>query len=522
LREALLRQEQAIRAGGVGFWDWDLTSNKVVYSSEWKRQIGYADDELSDSLEEWKNRVHPDDLEPASSFIKIQIEGSVTQYHLEYRFQHRSGSYLWILVRASIFRSGDGKAYRVLGSHIDITNRKRAEQALLHAKETAEAASRVKSEFLANMSHEIRTPLNGVMGMLQLLQRTPLNTGQHGYTEMALQSSRRLLRLLSDILDLAKVEAGKMALVIEPFDFREAIESVVQLLTPAAGEKKLDLRLNIDPVVPPIVCGDVSRLQQVLNNLIGNAIKFTETGHIDVGIRPVRTLNDFMHMLEFSIADTGIGMSPKLVNDLFNPFTQGEKSYTRNFQGAGLGLSISKQLVELMGGTIEAESKEGIGSTLIAQIPFKLGALASQAPPPEDGHPVPLSRRILLAEDDEMAKIVTLEYLKAAGQDVDVVSDGAQALKVLREKAFNLVLMDIQMPVLDGVGATQAIREGKAGDQNRKIPIVALTAYAMAGDKERFLHAGMDGYLAKPIEAAELIDVINHVLLKHAPANGMD
>ncbi|MBK5967338.1 MULTISPECIES: PAS domain-containing sensor histidine kinase [Thiorhodovibrio] len=512
IREALLRQEEAIRAGGVGIWDWDLATDKVSYSSEWKRQIGCGDDEVGDGLDEWRSRVHPDEVNATFDFIREQIEEGASKYKLEYRFQHKNGSYLWILVHASIIRAEDGRAYRVLGSHLDITERKMSEQTMLEAKELAEAANRAKSEFLANMSHEIRTPLNGLMGMLQLLKMTDQDSEQNEYTDQALQSSRRLLRLLSDILDLARVEAGKMNVVVEPFDLKDAINGVVQLFIPAAVEKQVDLRVNIDPDIPTTLCGDATRLQQVLSNLVGNAIKFTNAGHVALSAQTVPSEKADQHCLVFAVSDTGIGMPAEFLEHLFTPFTQAEESYQRTYQGAGLGLSISKRLVEMMGGDISVESEDGAGSTFKVWIPFKRVEPGGASLAAEAEQRALEGLRILVAEDDKASKIIVVKHLERAGHQVRSVDDGAEALAVLREQLFDLVLMDVQMPVLDGVAATTAIRQGQAGNQNKYIPVIAVTAYAMAGDEKKFLESGMDGYVAKPVEMEQLQAVVSQVL----------
>ncbi|MBU1249421.1 MAG: PAS domain S-box protein, partial [Proteobacteria bacterium] len=410
-------------------------------------------------------------------------------------------------VHAIPIKDDHGEVMSALEYVLDVTE-------LRQAIEYAEAANKAKSEFLANMSHEIRTPLNGLMGMLHLLQTTKQDSEQSEFTDIALQSSKRLLRLLSDILDLAKVEAGKTRISMAPFKLKEAIESVVHLFTPLAMEKQLDLIVDINPEMPSFLIGDAARLQQVIGNLLGNAIKFTNIGHVELQVHPLPQRKDHEYRVLFSVSDTGIGMPDVLVNKLFTPFTQVEESYRRRYQGAGLGLSISKRLVELMGGNISVESEEGVGSTLYFTIPFKISEQDSLAFPEEE-KPTELSGlNILLAEDDAISQTTTKWILQKSGHNMVVVEDGEQALSALKEQSFDIVLMDVQMPVLDGVEATTAIRQGKAGSNNKGIPIIAMTAYAMAGDKNKFLEAGMDGYVAKPVEMEELQKVMIHVLEK--------
>ena len=395
---------------------------------------------------------------------------------------------------------------------VDLTEVREAHNQLIEAKEAAEDANRAKSEFLANMSHEIRTPLNGLMGMLQLLKTTSQNTEQSEFTEHAIQSSRRLLRLLTDILDLSRVEAGKMNVVMEPFDFKDAIDDIVQLFLPAAIEKQLELRMYINPDIPSTLSCDVTRLQQVLSNLVGNAIKFTNVGHIELQAHPLPPREDDEYRVLFAVSDTGIGMSDELVKRLFTPFTQAEQSYKRSFQGAGLGLSISKRLAELMGGTMVIESEEGIGSTLYFCIPFKLVEGNATVLPAEEKQSELEGFKILIAEDDATSQLVATKLLEKVGHEVVAVDNGEQALIALKEQVFDFVLMDVQMPVVDGVEATHALRQGEAGSLNKDIPIIAMTAYTMAGDKDKFLEAGMNGYIAKPVDIKTLQSVLGEVM----------
>ncbi|MDK2956791.1 MAG: hypothetical protein PWQ57_2287 [Desulfovibrionales bacterium] len=381
---------------------------------------------------------------------------------------------------------------------------KQNEQVLRDAKDAAEAANRTKSEFLANMSHEIRTPLNGVIGMLQLAKTTDLNSEQTEYVETAIRSSKRLTRLLSDILDLARVEAGKLEISMESFDFNDAMESILQLFAPSAKEKQLDLLMRVNPGIPAVLQGDGARLQQVLSNLVGNAIKFTNKGRVEIDAQPMPSPNPNKCRVLFSISDTGIGISDEVMGKLFSPFTQAEGSYKRRFQGAGLGLVISKRLVALMGGSMAVESEEGVGSSFYCSIPFTIPEPTVLDPGVIQKTIRSDSLKVLLAEDDETSRIAAQKYLEKLGHQVQTVDDGEQALARLQEAPFDIVFMDIQMPARDGIEATKAIRSGDAGNKNKDVPVVAMTAYAMSGDKEKFLKAGMNDYIPKPVDMEKL------------------
>jgi PAS domain S-box-containing protein len=407
----------------------------------------------------------------------------------------------------------NGRLIGVLGVARDITERKRDQDALREAKEQAEAFSRSKTEFLTNMSHEIRTPLNGIMGMLQLMQSTGLSAEQAEYTGAALQSTRRLMNLLTDILDLSRVEAGKLVVREAPFDLVEVCEQVCDLFKVTSAQSGVALACELGRDVPRRVVGDAVRLQQVLTNLLGNAFKFTTEGTIAVAAHrlPDTPLGDYRIL--FTVADTGEGIPDHKVGTLFEAFTQVSEGYTRRHQGAGLGLSICRNLVTLMGGAMAIESEEGTGSTLYVSLPFGVGPEAERsegrAKPRTGAGPAPLS--ILLAEDERVNSMVMKRILEKAGHTVVAVENGGQALETLRNGVFDVVLMDIQMPVMDGVEAARAIRDGRAGKDRAAIPIVAVTAYAMVGDREKFLKAGMDGYVVKPIEVKKLEQVLAEV-----------
>ncbi len=375
---------------------------------------------------------------------------------------------------------------------------------LKKAKDAAEAANQAKSEFLANMSHEIRTPLNGILGMLQLVKETTLTDEQAGYIDSATHSSRRLTRLLSDILDLSRVEAGKLEISMEPFDFTDTMESIKELFSSSAREKNLELRMRINSGIPTMLQGDGARLQQVLSNLVGNAIKFTNKGSVSFEADSIPSNNQKEFRVLFSITDTGIGISDEVLSSLFSPFTQAEKNYKRQFQGAGLGLAISKRLVLLMGGTMAVESEEGGGASFYVCIPFAVPLTTTPANQPLRKISGAHHLRVLLADDDATSKIVVKKYLEKMGHQVLAVDNGVQALSKLHKAPFDIVFMDIQMPYLNGIEVTRAIRLGEAGITNRNVPVIAITAYAMSGDKEKFLQAGMDDYISKPVDMENL------------------
>ncbi|WP_022663455.1 PAS domain S-box protein [Paucidesulfovibrio longus] len=399
----------------------------------------------------------------------------------------------------------------------DITQRKQTEEALRAAKEAAEAANRTKSMFLANMSHELRTPLNGIQGMIQLMQGTELSREQQEYAALAVESTKRLTCLLSDILDISRIEAGRMPILREPFDFEEALLSLRQIFQPSARQLGNKLEFHISPEIPKLLAGDSLRLQQVVSNLVGNALKFTRNGSVTLEAYPLPSSDPDACRVLFNVTDTGSGIPDDKQAGLFEPFTQVDEGTTRSCQGAGLGLHICKRLLELMGGHITLDSELGRGTSVYFCVTFgKLPPLAATEPPADDeaAEEAASPCNILLAEDCPVNQLAVRRFLEKQGHRVTAVDNGLRAIEALADDHFDIVFMDIQMPIMNGIKATRAIRNGLAGKDRSGVPVVALTAYAMVGDRERFLEAGMDDYLAKPVDMKALGRMVRKMLRK--------
>jgi len=656
------RLERAVRSTQDGLWDVDLLTNTVWYGPSFETLLGYQSGEVPGSRESLEELVHPDDRERRRANSLAHIERNAP-YDVEFRLRHKQGHYEWVRSRGQAERDASGRAISIAGSVQIITDRKQTEQELLAAKLAAEAASRAKSSFLANVSHEIRTPMNGVLGMAEILADTHLDETQRDYVNIISGSANALLALLNDLLDLSKIEADRLELEDVEFNLRDLLYESVSATAFQASGKGLELIVDCAPDVPFLIRGDPGRTRQIIMNLVGNAIKFTHEGYVQLRVSH-QPLAEGAVMLTIEVVDSGIGIAADRLDRLFQTFSQVDSSTTRHYGGTGLGLSIVKRLAELMGGEVRVHSEPGQGSRFsvslrvtaapaqpatpavganrrvlivddlgpsreslarkldmfgfvtaqaasaaealailerepgfdlviadelmpqqsgldllaslraqprFARLPVvlmvlfsaeKTAALGPLAPVavamkplrglilvrlietvlsggmPADAAampvhasataPLPMRRafpeaRILVVEDNPVNQRVAQRLLQKMSVDVTLASNGAEALERLAANAFDAVLMDCQMPVMDGFTATRRIREGeRARGEGGRVPIIALTANVMSEDRERCIEAGMDAHLGKPIDATQLANCLERFLRAPSPLPSVD
>ena len=509
VRERGLAEERlklVMEANEDGLWDWDIGRGQIYFSPRWKSMIGYAPQELQDSVEIWRELMHPDDREGVERRLLDHCSGATPDYEVEFRLRRKDGQWQWILSRGKVVeRDEAGRPLRMLGTHRDIAERKRWEVELLGAKEAAEAANRAKSDFVANMSHEIRTPMNGIIGMTELVLDTPLDAEQKEYLRTVKSSADALLTIINDILDFSKIEAGRLDIEDIDFPLAATIGETVKALALRAHQKGLELVYTIAPDVPLVVRGDPGRVGQVLMNLLGNAIKFTRAGEVEVGCR-VESREGEGLLLRCHVRDTGIGIPPEKHKEIFEAFSQADNSTTRRFGGTGLGLAICSRLVQLMDGRIWVESEPGLGSTFIFTLRVGVSQKVLRQPRRPD---VDLARlAILVVDDNAAARAGLCASLRSWGATPTEAAGGEQALDLLQAargmgRPFDIVLLDAGMPPPDGFAVAAALQEG--GAQSERV-IMLLSTHAQRLDSQRCRDLGINVRLVKPCSPSDLLD----------------
>ncbi len=505
------RLKLAMEIGDLAMWEMDLRREKMTAAGvnpvpTSGPRLDFF--EMTEAGGVWE-AVHPHDR-PALIAAWKQHCDTGEPFRGTVRLMRLDGPHVWVQLAAEALRDESGEIVRVVNVLRNVDQVKRAEINLQRARDAAEAANRAKSEFLANMSHEIRTPLNGVMGVASALSRTALSDGQREMVGLITSSAETLESLLSDVLDLARIESGRLELKAEPFDLAQAAGDVASLFEPSAAAKGLALRVETTRGAAGLFVGDAARLRQVLSNLVANAVKFTSQGSVRIRVS-AKPAGDAA-ALSIAVTDTGIGFDAKAAERLFERFEQADGSITRRYGGTGLGLAISRSLIEAMGGRLCAVSRPGHGATFTLELTLpRAAALATpDAAQPDAAGDVDLGRlRVLLAEDHPTNRRVIELILGAAGVNLTCVENGAEALEAWRGGGFDLILMDMQMPVMDGLTATRAVREEERRQGLSRTTILALTANAMAEHAKASAEAGVDGHLTKPISAEALLRAVS-------------
>ncbi len=508
------RLSYVLEATGEGVWDWNITTGELMHNQRWYDLLGLSAEDMSGNLNDFTKRLLPEELDE----IMHELDLCLTQgkpYSHEHQMRCKNGETVWVLDRGNVVqRDSDGRPLRMVGSFAEISTRKKIEQELVAARIQAEQNSIAKSDFLATMSHEIRTPMNGVIGMTSVLLESDLTIEQRDCVETIQSSGEALLMVINEILDFSKIEAGKVTFNDRNFSLTELIDTCYNILSPGMARKRLTFAKQIEEKMPDNLIGDPDRLMQVLVNLLNNALKFTSSGSITLHVA-ILSLNQNICRLRFEVRDTGIGISEEGQHQLFNAFSQVDAESNRQFGGTGLGLSICKRIVEAMNGSIGLESRLGEGTTFWFELVYRLGNASSAlptAPASPETEVQALKGRILLVEDHPINQKLALAILQKQQLDVDLAENGLEAIKMLNLKSYDLILMDCQMPVMDGFEASARIRSGEAGEEARKTPIIALTANAMKEDIDRCTAAGMNDHIAKPFTLTTLQTALAHWL----------
>jgi signal transduction histidine kinase/PleD family two-component response regulator len=520
LKENNERYDIISKATNDIIWDWNLETNKVKWIGQGLKNYLPVNTEITAIPDKfWTRALHPDERKNIIGSLHDAIEKGENSWECDYRFLKNDNSYAHTNSRGYIIKNEAGKAVRMIGSIQDITERKKAELETEKARIEAEEARKTQEQFLANMSHEIRTPMNGVIGMTQLLSATNLNADQKEFVENIQQSTGNLMAIINDILDLTKIVAGKITLVQKDYLFNDLITNCIKMNQYRADEKEILLHCNIDKNIPLVLSGDPYRLNQILLNLVSNAIKFTHKGEVNVAINLLEQSAESV-ALEFLVSDTGIGIAADKIDSVFERFMQVSGDSTRKYGGTGLGLTITKQLIQLLGGNITVKSQQHEGSTFTFYLTLLTGKQPAGENPATGEATEPNLQNalagihILLVEDNLINQKVAVKLLENQGAIVEVANHGKEAIELLKDIRTDIILMDIQMPEMDGYEATKIIRY-QMPDEISKLPIIAMTASALISDQKKCLFAGMNDYIAKPYQA---IDLYKKILQQLTPS----
>ena len=514
LKDSEERFVLAVEGTEDGIFDWNLRTNEIFYSGRFFSMLGYERPAGIGKLEDAFELVHPDDHDAVKEYVDKYLDGELSEYHQEFRMKHQSGRWVWIQSRAKALFDRNGKAIRMVGAHTDITHTVKTKERLEAEKHAAQEANQAKSEFLAHMSHEIRTPLTTINGIAEILERQcdTLTEKQAKLVHTLLSSASSLKDLVNDILDFSKIESGELELDEEAFDLDGLFENVISMMALKASEKGISFVFDYKNLEGLTFYGDPKRIRQILVNLINNAIKFTDRG--GVNIQSEIEERQGTEFLRIDVTDTGIGINSEDFDLVFERFKQADSSVSRKYGGTGLGLPISMNLARLMGGEIFLNSETGKGSTFTLLLPVRHSEKKVDRPHNtkeldkklQDKIRSTLHKesKILMVEDYEGNIVVLGHILEEMGINYDVARTGLEAVNFWSENYYDMILMDVQMPEMDGFSATQEIRLKESQNKLPHTPVIGMTAHALMGDKDKCIEAGMDAYLPKPLVEADL------------------
>lgn len=506
------RLSLALRGSRDGIYDWNMETNEVYWSPEYMQMLGYDGAELKAGLDTFESLAHPDDYPAVVQARQMYLDGYLPEFSQIFRMRHKSGGWVWVHSRGRAQFDDNGRPVRFVGAHTDVTSLKEAETVLKREREKAEKANHAKTNFLAHMSHEIRTPLTAISGIAEIFERNNkgLDDKQKKLVATLNNSTRVLREMITDILDFSKIESGELELSESDFRLDTLFEEIAGMMAVKAGEKGIEFTFNYEGLRGAEFHGDQMRLRQIIINLIGNAIKFTDKGGVTVtaAVQP----RGNAPFLRIDVTDTGIGVAPENREVIFEQFKQADSSVSRKYGGTGLGLSISRNLARLMKGDILLASEQGHGSTFSLLVPANLtlenGAAAIETAVPTAGRDIAGRKKILMVEDYDGNVVVISYILDELGCAYDVARNGRQGVEKWQAGAYDVVLMDVQMPEMDGFTATRRIRELEKAENRPYTPIIGMTAHALVGDKDKCIAAGMDAYLPKPIVESDLKSTI--------------